>query len=135
MINDVFLGWAPIRASLLEREDLIVEGLAPFFSNRAKYFTINIGDRIGLNYTKDQLFVELFYKHKYEVIVHDPRFFLWSWITVAFPFLLRTIEQSEKIGYPLVLTEVEQLNRPQDPCNEDKKYNFQVFILFLAVSK
>ena len=110
--------------SLLGREDLIVEGLAPSISDRAKYFTINAGDRIGPDYQKDQLFVEL-NSYFYEVFVHDPRFFTLNWIPVAFPALYRTIA-GNKYYYSLLLTEVEELNLPQDPCNEDEKYNFQV---------
>ena len=74
MINDIFLGWD--KASLLGREDLIVEGLAPHFSGRAKYFTINVGGKIGPDYQKDQLFLELYRNNgKYEIFVHEPRFF------------------------------------------------------------
>ena len=137
MINDVFLGWERnTNASLLGRHDLIVEGLAPPISNRAKYFTINIGDRIGPDYRKEQLFLELFCMNdKYEVFVHDPRFFTMNWIPVAFPVKYRTllVNKIESHFYSMVMTEVEELNLPQDPCNEDEKYNFQVFMLFLPV--
>ena len=113
--------------SLLGREDLIVEGLAPSLSNRAKYFTINVGDRIGPDYQKEQLFVAL-KNHLCEVFVHDPRFFTLNWIPVAFPALARTIagNKLDSFFYSLLLTEVKELNLPQDPCNEDEKYNFQV---------
>ena len=113
--------------SLLGREDLIVEGLVPSVSNQAKYFTINVGDRIGPDYDKDQLFVAL-NNSIYEVFVHDPRFFTLNWIPVAFPALYRAISENKlsRYCYSLLLTEVEELNLPQDPCNEDEKYNFQV---------
>ena len=57
MVSHIFLGWD--RALLLGREDMIIEGLATIDS-RTKYFTINFGDRIGPEYSKEQLFVELF---------------------------------------------------------------------------
>ena len=63
VISDVFLGWGA-RASLLGREDLIIEGFAPITS-RAKYFIINVGDRIGPDYHKEQLFVELYRNNTY----------------------------------------------------------------------
>ena len=110
--------------SLLGREGLIVEGLAPSTSERAKYFTINVGDRIGPDYQKDELFVAL-NSYFYEVFVHDPRFFTLNWIPVAFPALSRW-NNFDSHYYSLLLTEVEELNLPQDPCNEDEKYNFQV---------
>ena len=130
MINDIFLGWATKRTSLLGREDLIVEGLSPHFSGRAKYFTINVGGIIGPDYTKDQLFVELYRNNdKYDIFVHEPRFFTLNFIPVAFPALFRTVVVNSKLGslfYPVILTEVEELDLPQDPCNKDVKYNFQV---------
>ena len=133
VINDVFLGWATQRASLLGRGHLVVERLAPFLANRAKQFTINVRERIGPDWSNDQLFIELNANNdKYEVFVHDGSFFSLSWIPGgAFPFVVRTFEKSEKVWFPIILTEVEELNLPQDPCNKDEKYNFQV----LAVQK
>ena len=123
------MGWN--RVSLLRREGLIVEGFVTATS-RAKYFTINVEDRIGPDYHKEQLFVELYSKStSYEVFIHDPRFFTINWIPVAFPTLHRGIfpKQQPSHFYVMISTEVEELNLPQDPCDEDKKYNFQVFIL------
>ena len=129
MISDVFLGWAAKKTSLLGREDLIVEGLSPVLSRRAKYFTINVGDRIGPDYSKEQLFIELYRNNaQYDIFVHDPRFFTLNYIPVAFPALFSTVTVN-KYGshyYPMISTEVEELNLPQDPCNEDEKYHFQV---------
>ena len=124
MINDVFLGWNG--SSLHGREDLIEEGLAPTIESRAKYFTINVGGTIGPDYKKEQLFVELLYNGSYEVFIHDPRFFILNYIPVALPTLFRTVAVVENHFYPMVLTVVEELNVPQDPCNEDEKYNLQV---------
>ena len=81
MIN-VFLGWEG--PSLQGRDGLIEEGLAPTIESRAKYFTINVGDRIGPDFEREQLFVSL-YDNLYDVFVHDPRFFTLNWIPVAFP--------------------------------------------------
>ena len=128
VINDIFLGFTK-RTSLLGRDDLIVEGLSPSISRRAKYFTINVGDKIGPDYRKEQLFLELSRNNaKYDIFVHDPIFFTLNYIPVAFPALSRSIvvNKSESHFYPIVLAEVEELNLPQDPCNEDGKYNFQV---------
>ena len=131
MIKDVFLGWATNKVSILGREDLIVEGLNTI-SSRAKYFTINIGDiRIGPDYRKEQLFVELYRNNNFEVFVHDPTFFTLNFNPVAFSVLSRLVlvNKSASHYYPMVMTEVKELDLPQDPCNEDEKYHFQVFIL------
>ena len=127
MINDVFLGWdRSTNASLLEREDLIVEGLTPFISSRSKYFTINVEDKIGPDYRKEQLFVELF--DDFDVFVHDPKFFTVNYIPVALPALQRTVRVNkfESHFYTLVMTEVYELELSQDPCNTNEKYDFQV---------
>ena len=104
----------------------MIEGLAPFTSNRAKYFTISFGDRIGPDYQKEQLFVELF--DDFDVFVHDPKFFTVNYIPVALPALQRTVRVNkfESHFYTLVLTEVYKLDLSQDRCNTDDKYDFQV---------
>ena len=126
MINDVFLGWDSNKASLLGRENLIIEGLAPFVSNRAKFFTITFGERIGPDYQKEQLFVELY--DDFDVFVHDPEFFTVNYVPVALPALQRTVRvnKSENHFYYLLMTEVEELDLTQDRCNTDEKYDFQV---------
>ena len=128
LINDIFLGWN--RVSVLGREDLIVEGFAAI-GRRAKYFTVNVGDKIGPDSHKDQLFLELFYNNDCDIYVHDPRFFTLSSIPDALPALKRQIlvNKTESHFYTLVMTEIEELDIAQDPCNNDEKYNFQVSFL------
>ena len=124
------MGWNKNRVSILRREGLIVEGFAGL-GTRAKYFTINIGDRIGPDYRKDQLFLELYHNNNFEVSVHESQFFTRNYIPVTLPTLQRTIivNTTESHLYTVISTEVEELNLPQDPCNRDETYNFQVFML------
>ena len=114
--------------SILGREDLIVEGFTSTISSRAKYFTIHVRDRIGPDYRKEQLFLEIFYNNNFDLFVHDPRFFTLNYIPVAFPALQRTlvVNKSESHFYTMVMTEVYELDLTQDPCDEDEKYDFQV---------
>ena len=128
VINDVFLGWETNRVSILGRKELIVEGFTSTILSRAKYFTINVGDKIGPDYRKEQLFIEIFYNNNFDLFVHDPRFFTLNYIPVAFPALQRTVvvNKSESHFYTMVLTEVYELDLTQDPCNKDEKYDFQV---------
>ena len=114
--------------SILGRKDLIVEGFTSTILSRAKYFTINVRDKIGPDYRKMQLFIEIFYNNNFDLFVHDPRFFTLNYIPVAFPALQRTVvvNKSESHFYKMVLTEVYELDLTQDPCNKDEKYDFQV---------
>lgn len=113
--------------SILRRQDLIVEGLASIHK-QAKYFTINFGGRLTSNYDKDQIFIELPYTTNYEILIHDPNFFTLNFIPVAIPKVYRgtLVNETKNYAYSMLMTEVQELDLPQDPCNMDKKYNFQV---------
>ena len=126
VFNDIFLGFKR-KMSILRRQDLIVEGFASIF-RQAKYFTINIGGRVTSNYNKDQIFIELPFTTNFEIFIHDPTFFTLNFIPVAVPKLYRGIlvNETKNFVYPMVMTEVQELDLLQDPCTMDKKYNFQV---------
>ena len=130
LIHDVVFGFAERRSFL--RSGIFVEGLAPLVS-RAKYFTINLSDRITPNWKTDQIFLELLYNHDFELYVHDPIFFTLNWIPLTIPVLRESILVNKTANrvYPIVMTEVEELNLPQDPCNGGEEYNFQVDNLIL----
>ena len=129
LIHDVVIGWAE-RKSLLRRGVSFVEGLAPLGS-RAKDFTINLGDRITPNWKNDQIFFALLYKNDFWFYVHDPKFFAMNWIPLTIPALREFILVNKTVNhwYPIVMAEVKELNLPQDPCNDDEEYNFQVDIM------
>ena len=68
-------------------------------------------------------------KNEHEVYIHDPVFFyitrnpesghpnIWMHIDIA---------RKGSFMYSIALTEVEELNVPDDPCNENPKYNFRM---------
>ena len=132
LIHDVVFGWGSDRRSLLKTGISFVEGLAPIV-NRAKYFTINMGHRITPNWKKDQIFFEFLYNNDFELYVHDPKFFALNWIPLTIPALQESLLVNKTANrlYPIVMTEVEELNLPQDPCNDGEEYNFQVDNLIL----
>ena len=73
LIHDVFMGWNGSRESMLGQEDLIKEGLAILGSSPpAKFFTIDVGKRVGPDFNKDQLFIELHLHRNYKIFIHDP---------------------------------------------------------------
>ena len=132
VINDVFLGHQG--KSLLGRKGLVKEGLAMFVNQvlgkyfTLKYFTINFGNRVGLNFMEEQIFIELHINNNYDIFVHDPKFFTLNYIPTALPSLFRTILVNETVNhyYKMVMTEVEELDLKDDPCEKDEEYNFQV---------
>ena len=126
VFNNIFLGFKR-KMSVLGRQDLIVEGFASIL-RQAKYYTLNFGGRLTSNYDKDQIFIELPYTTNYEIFIHDPTFFTLNFIPVAIPKVYRGIlvNETKNYAYPMVMTEVQELDLPQDPCNMDKQYNFQV---------
>ena len=131
VINDVFLGFK--RKSILGRKDLVLEGFANVIpESQAKFFTFNLRDRITPNWDEDQIFIELPYSTNFEIFIHDPTFFTLNYIPVALPtlYLRVMVNQSESHYYTMVMTEVEELDVAQDPCNRDEKYNFQVKSIF-----
>ena len=134
LIHDVFFGWGSESRSLLKRGISFVEGLAPIV-NRAKYFTINMGDRITPNWKKDQIFFEFLYNNDLELYVHDPKFFAMTWIPMAVPALHDSILVNKTANhyYPIVMAEVKELDLPQDPCNDGEEYNFQVYIMIIML--
>ena len=133
LIHDVVIGFAE-RKSLLGRGISFVEGFAPL-ANRAKYFTINIGDRITPNWKKDHIFFEFLYNNDFWFYVHDPKFFAMTWMPWATPALQESISVNKTANhyYPIVMTEVKELDLPQDPCNDGEEYNLQVDNLIILL--
>ena len=127
LIHDVVFGWGSDRRSLPKSGISFVEGLTPIVY-RAKYFTINMGDRITPNWKKDQIFFEFLNNNDFELHVHDPKFFALTWIPLTIPALTEIIfvNKTVKHYYPIVMAEVKELDVPQDPCNDDEEYDFQV---------
>ena len=93
-----------------------------------KYFTINFGNRVGPNFMEEQIFIELHINNNYDIFVHDPKFFTLNYIPTALPSLFRTILVNETVNhyYKMIMTEVEELDLNEDPCEKDEEYNFQV---------
>ena len=93
-----------------------------------RYYTINILKKIGPNYMVDQLFVVLF-NINYRIWIHDPNFFIITENPTFVPALLKVLEPNRTSShyYCLTLTEVEELDIPEDPCNSD--YNFQACVM------
>ena len=100
-----------------------------YISSKIKYYTLNISKQIGQNTGKNQLFISLFHTN-YKIWIHDPNFFIINNNPSSIPFLMKLEEPSKTSShyYRLFLTEVEELDLPEDPCNPDPSYSFQACV-------
>jgi hypothetical protein len=123
-LQDVLLGYTT-RKSLLEDEGLVTDD---FTHGRA--YTLNIAKTIGPDDTTDQLYVAVGYDLNYRIILHDPFYYVVNINPTTFPSILLEIRPNETRShyYGLALTEMEELDIPEDPCNPDPDYNFQACI-------
>ena len=65
---------------------------------------------------------------EYEIYIHDPAFFYITRNSESgHPNIWMRIDIKRKGGFmhPIALTQVEELNVPEDPCIEDPNYNFR----------
>ena len=93
-----------------------------------RHYTINMSLRIGPDGGKDQIHFLLSkeIKFAYQILLHDPKFFIFSDNPIAFPMEVRLFktESSNSHCYRLNLIQMNELNVPSDPCNIDPDFNF-----------
>ena len=64
----------------------------------------------------------------YRLFIHDPKYFLVNYNSLEFPIIYLKVKKAPNCYYKLKLTEVEELDLPEDPCNTDPDYNFQACV-------
>ena len=71
--------------------------------------------------------IELKNDHMYDLYIHDPKnFYLTENPEPGFPYVRKEVDPRDlPYYYNLALTEVEELNVPHDPCNEDPNFNYK----------
>ena len=76
------------------------------------------------------IYLSLCYTYSYRIYIHDPHFFIINDNLSSMPALMKTVTPNKTSShyYKLILTEVEELDLPEDPCNTDPNYNFQACI-------
>ena len=113
------------RSTLLNvTKDMITQDSTQFWSG--VHFTLNLNLTIGLD---DSDYINLLLPNeniKFQIFVHDPKFFIFSDNPLAFPMEMRlfTTETSNSHCYRLNLIEMNEHNVPSDPCNTDPHFNF-----------
>jgi hypothetical protein len=125
--KDVLLGYTT-QESLLKDDDLWTGDFTYTWYGRT--YTIDMGENIGPDDTTSQLFVVVKYDLNYKIILHDPFYFATSINPATFPSIILPIRPNETNShyYRIALTEVEELDVPEDPCIPARDYNFQACI-------
>ena len=120
-VNDVLLGFNK-RESISGVRDVFTED----FTGTTRHYTFQLNSTIGTDGNEDQLFLVLFPNFVYSIFIHDPDYFLYSTNPVALPTLMTQFDARTALSqyYRLDLTEVHELNHPEDPCDTDTKKGF-----------
>ena len=96
-----------------------------------KHHTINLLQKLGPDYEgKTVVYFALNHTLAYRLFIHDPKYFLINYNSLEFPIIYLKLKKKPTPNryYKLKLTEVEELDLPEDPCNTDPDYNFQACI-------
>ena len=106
-------------------QDFVKEDFTSIYSGR--YYTLSLPLEIGPQARDDQLFIPLDTNLTYHVMIHDPKYFMFSVNPTSFPTLIEkfTTKEASSWFYRLEMTEVNRLNLPYRPCKEDIHYSFQ----------
>lgn len=105
-------------------KDLVREDFIQLFG---KYFSLNLTFKIGPDDSSDQLYILLNPGSVYQIIIHDPNFFIFNESPATIPMIMKYFDTNEVKShfYRLDLTEMNELDHPGDPCNSSPAYNFQ----------
>ena len=125
--KDIIIGWVT-RESLLARESLLLEDFGiPLYG---RYYTFNTGRMMEPEDDHSQVFLTLSNNFVYEIFLHDPDFFMINESPIGLGSIKLTLNpnMTGKVYYRISLTEVEELNLADDPCNPDSEYNFKACI-------
>ena len=98
------------------------------YTYAGRTYTIEIPEKLRPSSVfRNPLRIELKTDLLYDLFIHDPSFFYISRNPdPAHPSIHKKVDPKElPYMYPITLTEVEELNVPDDPCNEDPEYNYR----------
>ena len=124
LIDSVLLGYERRMSLNLTNEGLLSEEFNQIWAGR--YFTINLPMQIGPDDDEDQLYIGLYPQFVYQIFVHDPAFFIYNENPMTIPQINKYFDtkNTKSHYYRLDLTEMYELDIPNDPCNPNSDYNF-----------
>ena len=113
---------------MLEQDGLWREDYTTSWYGRT--FTLDIQRKIGPVYELDQLFFVLGWDLDFRIFIHDPAYFVVNTNPIGLPSLKFQISPNESKNhyYQITLTEMEEIDHPDDPCEVDPNYNYQACV-------
>ena len=120
-LSDVIMGFTR-RKSFSGVKDVFTED----FIGANRLFTFKLNSAMGTDGNQDQLFLVLFPDFVYTIYIFDPEYYLYSTNPVALPTLMTQFDTrtTHSQYYRLDMTEVNELNIPEDPCDAEADTNF-----------
>ena len=122
----VILGFK-VRKVINITEEVFREDFTSIWAGR--YYTLNLSLTIGPHSDEDQVFIGLNKNSTYTIFVHDPHYFLFNENPIALPTIMRRFQtknnEESSMVYRIDLTEIQKLNLPSSPCNDDAGFNYE----------
>ena len=99
-------------------------------SSTGRQYTLKIDKRLSVGKLTHLIRIRLQPNLVYSIFFHDEKYFYISRNPVSGPPSVQKIVDPQKLPYyyQIGLTEVKELNLPNDPCNEDPDYSFNACI-------
>ena len=128
VFKDVVLGLTAKKSVLTQEDQLIREDFTTAWDGI--FHAVNVQERIGPDDSTDQLYVLMDKSHIYNIFIHDPNYFIVNENPAGLPSTMLKLNpnSSGNYYYRISLTEVEELDLPEDPCNVDPDYNFRACV-------
>ena len=127
LLKGVILGHSKREVQNLGK-NVVTEDIGVSWAGRL--FTIKLPLRIGPNFDEEQLFLLLSPNYtNIELYFHDSKYFILNENPFGPPTLVSKFDARVGNHYrKLALTEVNELDGPIDPCNNDQSYNFHACV-------
>ena len=122
ILTKISLGFEKKETLVLGENEMIGDLAA---SRAGRIFTVRLPLKIGPNDDETQFF--LFLAPKFvNVMLHDPNFFIFNDNPYGLPTVTRVFDAASMFSHyhRIALSEIQELDLPTDPCNNDQSYDF-----------
>ena len=126
-LEGILLGYGKKQKISLD-ENVVSEDFTSVWAGRQ--YTLELPLKIGPDYLEDQ-FILLLAQRIVHIYIHDPGFFIVNSNPVGPPAerIIFDVKANASNFYQSIgLTEMEELDVPADPCNDDHSYNFNACV-------